>query len=422
MVMSSFKKFGLLAMVAVMVLMLAACGGGSSSKDSSSSDGKKTLTVSVDEGYAKYVDKIKSKFEKDNDVTVKVVKKDMFETLEALPLDGPAGTAPDVMMSAYDRIGSLGQQGHLAEVRLGNKDQLDDNDVKQVTIDDKVYGAPAIIETLVLYYNKDLLDKAPTTFKELEALTKDPRFNFATEKGKSTAFLAKWTDFYFSYGLLAGYGGYVFGDNGTNPKDIGLNNAGSVEGITYATKWFQTYWPKGMQDNKSADDFIQDQFVKGKAGAIIGGPWSAASYKEAKLNYGVAEIPTLDNGKPYSPFAGGKGWVISNYSKNKDVAQKWLDYVTNTDNQNTLYDMTNEVPANHESRDVAAAKKDELTSAVIAQYANATPMPNIPEMAEVWTGAENLMFDAASGNKTPKQSANDAVKVISDNIDQKYQK
>lgn len=75
MVMSSFKKFGLLAMVAVMVLMLAACGSGSSSKDSSSSDGKKTLTVSVDEGYAKYIDKIKTKFEKDNDVTVKVVKK-----------------------------------------------------------------------------------------------------------------------------------------------------------------------------------------------------------------------------------------------------------------------------------------------------------------------------------------------------------
>lgn len=76
-------------------------------------------------------------------------------------------------------------------------------------------------------------------------------------KRKNTGFLAKWTDFYFSYGLLAGYGGYVFGDEGTNPKDIGLNNKGSVEGITYATKWFQDVWPKGMQDNKSADDFIQ---------------------------------------------------------------------------------------------------------------------------------------------------------------------
>ena len=47
-------------------------------------------------------------------------------------------------------------------------------------------------------------------------------------------------------------------------------------------------------------------------------------------------------------------------------------------------------------------------------------MPNIPEMAEVCTGAENLMFDAASGSKSPKESANQAVKTIKEAIEQKY--
>ncbi|MEG0553341.1 MAG: sugar ABC transporter substrate-binding protein, partial [Carnobacterium sp.] len=55
-------------------------------------------------------------------------------------------------------------------------------------------------------------------------------------------------------------------------------------------------------------------------------------------------------------------------------------------------------------------------------YVDADPMPNIPEMAEVWAGAENLMFDAASGNKTPKESADDAVKMITESIEQKYSK
>ncbi|WP_145384267.1 extracellular solute-binding protein, partial [Staphylococcus epidermidis] len=72
--------------------------------------------------------------------------------------------------------------------------------------------------------------------------------------------------------------------------DIGLNNKGAVEAVKYAEKWFKTYWPKGMQDNSSADDFIQQMFLEGKAAAIIGGPWSAANYKEAKLNYGAAPI------------------------------------------------------------------------------------------------------------------------------------
>ena len=84
------------------------------------------LTVSVDSGYKDYINEIKGDFEKENDVKLKLVEKDMFEQLEALLLDGPAGKGPDVMMAAY-RIGALGQQGHLAEVKLGNEADYDEN-------------------------------------------------------------------------------------------------------------------------------------------------------------------------------------------------------------------------------------------------------------------------------------------------------
>ncbi|MBA0972893.1 extracellular solute-binding protein, partial [Enterococcus gallinarum] len=201
---------------------------------------------------------------------------------------------------------------------------------------------------------------------------------------------------------------------------IGLNNAGSIEGITYATNWFQNVWPKGMQDIKSAGDFVSQQFMSNKAAAIIDGPWQAQTYKDNKINYGVAKIPTLNNGESYQPFGGGKGWVASNYSKNKELSQKWLDYVTNTKNQEKFFEMVNEIPANQAARETAKSKNDELTTAVIDQYETAQAMPNIPEMAEVWTGAENLMFDAASGSKSPKESANQAVKTIKEAIEQKY--
>lgn len=412
-------KTGLLLVGAVATF--AACGS-KSSKKADTSDSNKTLTISVAEGYVDYVNEIKADFEKNNNVKVKVVKKDMFDQLDALSLDGPAGKAPDVMMAAYDRIGSLGQQGQLAEVTLGNQANYDDTDKAQVTIDKKIYGAPAVIETLVLYYNKDLLTEAPKTFADLEALAKDPKYDYANEKGTNVGFLGKWTDFYFSYGLLSGYGGYVFGKDGKDPSDIGLNNKGSVEGITYATKWFQNVWPKGMQDTTSNDNFMTDLFTTGKTAALIGGPWAAQNYKDAGVNYGVATIPTLDNGENYQAFGGGKGWVISNYSKNKKISQKWLDYVTNDQNQQKFYDATNEVPANQKAREYAKGKNDELTTAVVEQYVSAQPMPNIPEMAEIWTGAENLMFDAASGAKTPQEAADSAVKVISEAISQKYTK
>lgn len=415
----SAKKLGL-GLVSLGILGgLAACGNGNSSAEGEAEEGK-TLTVSVDSGYKDYINEIKDTFEKENDVKIKLVEKDMFNQLESLALDGPAGKGPDVMMAAYDRIGALGQQGHLAEVKLGNESAYDETDKAQVTYDGKIYGEPAVIETLVLYYNKDLVDTAPATFKDLENLSKDSRFAFESEAGKNTGFLAKWTDFYYSYGLIAGYGGYVFGDDGTDPSDIGLNNAGAVEGISYATDWFQNVWPKGMQDIKSAGDFASQQFMSNKTAAIIDGPWQAQTYKENNINYGVAKIPTLNNGQPYQPFGGGKGWVVSNYAKNKDLSQKWLDYVTNQENQEKFFEMVNEIPANQQARETAKAKNDELTTAVIEQYETAQAMPNIPEMGEVWTGAENLMFDAASGSKTPKESADEAVKTISEAIEQKY--
>lgn len=415
----SAKKLGL-GLVSLGILGgLAACGNGNSSAEGEAKEGK-TLTVSVDSGYKDYINEIKDTFEKENDVKIKLVEKDMFDQLESLALDGPAGKGPDVMMAAYDRIGALGQQGHLAEVKLGNESAYDETDKAQVTYDGKIYGEPAVIETLVLYYNKDLVDTAPATFKDLENLSKDSRFAFESEAGKNTGFLAKWTDFYYSYGLIAGYGGYVFGDDGTDPSDIGLNNAGAVEGISYATDWFQNVWPKGMQDIKSAGDFASQQFMSNKTAAIIDGPWQAQTYKENNINYGVAKIPTLNNGQPYQPFGGGKGWVVSNYAKNKDLSQKWLDYVTNQENQEKFFEMVNEIPANQQARETAKAKNDELTTAVIEQYETAQAMPNIPEMGEVWTGAENLMFDAASGSKTPKESADEAVKTISEAIEQKY--
>ena len=89
--------------------------------------------------------------------------------------------------------------------------------------------------------------------------------------------------------------------------------------------------------------------------------------KEAKVNYGVATIPTLPNGKAYSAFGGGKAWVIPAGAKNLDGAQKFIDFLTSTDQQKALFDKTNEVPANTEARKYAVSKNDELTTAVVDQ-------------------------------------------------------
>lgn len=412
--MGIWKKVGLATLAAGLTVGLAACGSKSSESN------QKTLTVTVDKGYKDYINDIKGDFEKKNGVKVVVKTKDALATLDSLKLDGPAGKAADVMMAPFDRVAVLGKQGQLATVKLAGDGRYNDADKKNVTLKGKTYGEPVTIETLVMYYNKDLIKKAPTSFKELETLSKDSKFAYENDKTKNVAFLTQWTNFYNAYGLIKGYGGYVFGDNGTNPKEIGLNNKGSVEGLTYISDWFKNVWPKGMMSTSSNENFVTDQFTSGKTAVVIDGPWMAAKYKKAKVNYGVAALPTLDNGNKYQAFGGGKAWVISNYSKQKGLGQKWLDYVTNKKNQTKFFKDTNEVPANEQARGAVAKGDNDLAKAVIAQYKDADPMPNIPEMAEVWTGAENLIVDSAAGKKTPQQAADAAVKQIKQTIQQKY--
>ena len=409
------RSAAVLGTVGFASLLLVACGG----KKEDSSSAKNSLTVYVDNGYKSYMEEAAKAFEKESGTKVNIKTGDALGGLDKLSLDNQSGKAPDVMMAPYDRVGGLGNDGQLAEVTLNKDSKTDKTTESLVTNGGKVYGAPAVIETLVLYYNKDLLQEAPKTFGELEELAKDSKYDFAGEDGKNTAFLADWTNFYYAYGLLSGNGGYVFGKDGTDPKDVGLNNQGAIDGIEYAKTWYAK-WPKGLQDTKGAANFIQTQFQEGKTAAIIDGPWKASSLKEAKVNYGVATIPTLPNGKAYSAFGGGKAWVIPAGANNPEAAQKFVDFLTTTDQQKAFYDKTNEVPANTEAREYAVGKNDELTTAVVKQFENAQPMPNISEMSTVWDPAATMLFDAVSGKKSAKDAADDAVKLIKETIEQKF--
>ena len=409
------RSAAVLGTVGFASLLLVACGG----KKEDSSSAKNELTVYVDNGYKSYMEETAKAFEKESGTKVNIKTGDALGGLDKLSLDNQSGKAPDVMMAPYDRVGGLGNDGQLAEVTLNKNSKTDKTTESLVTNGGKVYGAPAVIETLVLYYNKDLMQEAPKTFGELEELAKDSKYDFAGEEGKNTAFLADWTNFYYAYGLLSGNGGYVFGKDGTDPKDIGLNNQGAIDGIEYAKTWYAK-WPKGLQDTKGAANFIQTQFQEGKTAAIIDGPWKASSLKEAKVNYGVATIPTLPNGKAYSAFGGGKAWVIPAGANNPEAAQKFVDFLTSTDQQKAFYDKTNEVPANTEAREYAVGKNDELTTAVVKQFENAQPMPNISEMSTVWDPAATMLFDAVSGKKSAKDAADAAVTLIKETIEQKF--
>ena len=168
--------------------------------------------------------------------------------LDKLSLDNQSGQAADVMMAPYDRVGSLGTDGQLSEVKLSDGAKTDDKTKSLVTAaDGKSLRCSCCYRVTCYVLQQRLGKRSSKTFADLENLAKDSKYAFAGEDGKTSAFLADWTNFYYAYGLLAGNGAYVFGQNGKDAKDIGLANDGSIAGINYAKSWYEK-WPKGMQD------------------------------------------------------------------------------------------------------------------------------------------------------------------------------
>jgi len=286
---------------------LAACGGGSDSESSSSDSGSKKpskIVIWEDTEKAETTKAAAKAFEEKEGVKVEVKEVKMTDQQKKVALDGPAGKGPDIMLLPHDQIGTVVDQGLIAELKDGEKalEPFIDTAKSAVTFDGKVYGYPKAVETPILFFNKDELKEAPASMDDL--------YKISTEQKKDGkyGFLALWDNFYFAHGPIGGYGGYVFKDNGgkLDPADIGLNNKGAVEGMDYIGKWYKEgLFPKGLIGG-GGGQALDQLFGDKKAVAVMNGPWAVASYKEKGINLGASALPKLPNGEPIKTFVGVK--------------------------------------------------------------------------------------------------------------------
>ena len=145
------KSAAVLGTATLASLLLVACGSKTADKtaDSGSSEAKE-ITFYVEDQYKAFAESAAKAYEKEAGVKVTIKTGDQLGGLDNLSLDNQSGKAADVMMAPYDRVGSLGTDGQLSEVTLSDGAKTDDTTKSLVTVGGKVYGAPAVIESLVM--------------------------------------------------------------------------------------------------------------------------------------------------------------------------------------------------------------------------------------------------------------------------------
>ncbi|MGP4082258.1 extracellular solute-binding protein [Pseudalkalibacillus sp. R45] len=416
------KKFLNVSLTAgLAVSMLAACGPQDSEEETGGEKDKgsekpEKLVVWEDKEKGIALEPAIKSFEEKYGIKVEFKELGMADEIrEQLPLDAPAGTGPDVLTLPHDQIGAMATQGLLAplDVEQDVIDTFTESSIQAQSFEGELYGLPKATETPVFIYNKEHMDAAPESFDELYEFSKD------FTKGKNYGFLALWDNFYFANSIMAANGGYVFNqtDEGLDVDDLGLNNEGAVKGAEYIQKWYdEGLFPKGIV-GESGGSAMDGLFNEGKVASVMNGPWAFQGMKDAGIEIGVAPLPKLPNGEYPQTFIGVKGWHVSAYSENKEWATKLVEWITNEENAKIRYEKTQEIPPVKTLIEDPVIADNEGASAVAVQSQRGVPMPNIPEMGQVWEPMANALQLIVTGKQDPEPALEDATKNIKQQIE-----
>lgn len=355
-----------------------------------------------------YLKAVAEQFEKDYGVKVKVEPVPAIDSVKKLTTDGPAGIGADVFSAPHDHLGNAVMAGLVLENDVFDekaKNEYMASAIEGVSNNGALYGFPTAIDTYALFYNKSLLPTAPKTYEEIvkfAATYNDP-------KNKKYAFMWNVGQLYQTYSFLAGYGGYVFGNNGTDANDIGLNNEKSVEGAKYVQSLKQIL---PLNTNDINDNIITGFFQEGKTAAVINGPWLQSSLTQVGFEYGVAPLPLLPNGEHPKSFSGIRGLYVNSYTKYPAAAKLFASYATSKPNLSKRFEMTKQLPPRKDLMDDPIITKDANASAFLEQAKYSTPMPSIPEMGNVWVPAGTALASLWNDKLDPGTALNSAVDQI----------
>ena len=208
-----------------------------------------------------------------------------------------------------------------------------------------VYGFPRDIEVNVLYYNKDIFDKAGVKYPD-ESWTWDDLLAAAEKltvkdaSGKVTRYaLGMEND--WKYDKWVNQNGGAILDDYVNPSKCMLAEPKSVE----AVKFFADMMAKGyaMRDadlNQAGGD--AGAFQSGLAAMIIQNTSRVSAFNKAGLNYDVSVVPIPKGGKRWNA-AGGAAWVMSAKSAHKEAAWTFLEWLQSTNGGERLYTERGEI-------------------------------------------------------------------------------
>lgn len=373
------------------------------------------LLIWTDRTTVEYMESVAKSFNRDLGYDIEFSFRGLapIDSASRLIQDGGSARVADVAEIEHDLLGRLVVSGGAME-NLVSADRIHNtfmqNAVNASKSEGVDYGFPVSFATTALFYNKDLLPKAPETFEEIIEFSQQ----FNNKKEHKYALLWDIQNYYESRMFLTLYGAYEFGNNGTNAKDIGISSEKAQQGLA-AMKTLQ------VANNSNPNDMRNPQvrrglFNEGKVAAIIDGPWAIKGYQDSGINFGVVPMPKLEGQQPRT-FSTVRLAVVSSYTQYPMAAQLFADYLSSEKMLRKRYAMTKAIPPIKSVMDEIIVDTDEATSAIILQGFSSDAMPSLPEMGFIWSPMASAITDLWVNDKSPKVVLDRAMSIIKEQIE-----
>lgn len=262
-----------------------------------------------------------------------------------------ANSGPDVFLLSVDYVVDFYKRGILLNLTplIENDKTIDLNDFftppfEVFTINGNLYALPRDINTIVLYYNKDLFDTYGVEYPNINWTWDDfvKAGKKLTKDLDNDGFIDQW-GFINSLDFEVCWGNFVLQNGGKllnkEKTESLINSKECIEAIQFLLDLENKY---KIAPNTSARASLGDNtFLTGKIAMISDGSWRIGTYRQANFRWDIAPLPKK---KIHACIANGVGHAINASTKNKEAAWRLVKFLSDKEAQIALAKSGTSIP------------------------------------------------------------------------------
>ena len=429
--------------ISALALGLAACGSESGNKedDAAASDGKTKVSFTwwgAEVRHEKYIAAIELFEEKNPDIDIEYEYGAWDDYWKKLATKSAAGELPDVMQMDAAYLAQYGVKNQLADLtdfvaEGGGIDisNINESLIDTAAMDDKLYAIAPSMNAMSMLVNKSITDGAGTTL-DYSKYTFADFVKSVSDTNKSTGGYG-WIDVSDNSVLLQYYlrtqGEELYDYDSDGKPELAFTEKSFVTFMTAIQELAESGALPTAEVVNNLKSFDENPFSLGEAAYLQSWTNQYVTYQESASD-GVAfslELPFDAERTGAMYYRPTFYYSISETSKEKDAAAKFVDFIVNDEEANKIIGTERGIPANTVAKDAIYEQMTEPEKAtsdyldeIESMVGDASPVPPVG-YSELNSHFKDLYAEITYGTMTPKEAYDDFVAKAEEIFNENYE-